>query len=71
VSTPPDTAGRDPPRERVVLTLEAMPSDRPFATRLKLVLKDLLRRQQLKCIDVSWPKADRPPDAEEKEEPDR
>jgi hypothetical protein len=39
----------------VILELEALPSDRPLAVRLRLLLKDLLRRQQLKCVRLSAP----------------
>lgn len=41
-----------PARARIVLELIELPSDRPLPIRLRLVLKDLLRRQQLKCIGI-------------------
>jgi hypothetical protein len=54
MTTPTTTdAQPDPPRERVLLTLESLPSDRPIAVRLRLVLKELLRRQQFKCVEVT------------------
>jgi hypothetical protein len=39
--------------ERITLELEALPSDRSVEVRLRLVLKDLLRRQQFKCVRLS------------------
>jgi hypothetical protein len=59
-------------RERVVLTLEALPSDRPLAVRLRLLLKDLLRREQLKCVRLDWPGPKPAPDAsDEDSQPER
>ncbi len=41
-----------PDRERFVLTFETLVSDRPWAIRLRGLLKYALRGQQLKCIRV-------------------
>jgi hypothetical protein len=43
----------DPSHERIVLELEPLPSDRPLSIRLRLLLKDLLRRQQLRCVAIT------------------
>jgi hypothetical protein len=69
MSTPTSTPGPDPPRERVVLTLEALPSDRPFAVRLRLILKDLLRREQMRCVRIDRPMGGATPDAGEERQP--
>jgi hypothetical protein len=47
--------------ERVTLTLEAKASDVPIAVRLRQLLKDALRRQQLKCLADTWTDPPAPP----------
>jgi hypothetical protein len=37
----------------IVLTLRPLPSDRPAAVRLRLILKDILRRAQFRCVGLS------------------
>jgi len=39
-----------PPRERFLLTLEALPSDVPSSNRLRRLLKYALRGLGLKCV---------------------
>jgi hypothetical protein len=41
-------------RERIVLELVPLASDRPVAVRLRLVLKDLLRQEQFRCVGIRW-----------------
>jgi hypothetical protein len=58
-------------RKRIVLELVELPSDRPLAIRLRLVLKDLLRRQQLRCVSIhEAPAAADPAPATEEDNPD-
>jgi hypothetical protein len=44
-----DAAGEDP----ITLQLRPLPSDRPLAIRLRRVLKELLRREQLRCVRIA------------------
>jgi hypothetical protein len=60
MTTPDGTPQPDPPGEQFTLTLEALPDSRPVAVRLRLVLKDLLRREKFRCVRLSGgvPRAD-------------
>jgi hypothetical protein len=49
-----------PGGERVSLLLQAKPSDRPLGVRMRLVLKDLLRREDLRCLAIVWDPAPPP-----------
>lgn len=42
-----------PGRENIILELHALASDRPVETRLRWVLKQLLRQQQFRCVRIS------------------
>ena len=44
-----DMAGR----ENIILELRPLASDRPVETRLRWVLKQLLRQQQFRCVRIS------------------
>jgi hypothetical protein len=44
-----DMAGR----ENIILELHPLASDRPVETRLRWVLKHLLRQQQFRCVRIS------------------
>jgi hypothetical protein len=46
-------APQPPPRGRFLLVLEALPSDRPVAVRLRNLLKTALRRDELRCVRVT------------------
>jgi hypothetical protein len=57
-------------RPRFVLEVEALPDERPWPIRLRLVLKDLLRREGFRCRSIR--RADGPAATQpgEKGEPD-
>lgn len=42
----------DAGKPRFLLTLEALPDDRPALVRLRLALKRLLRTWKLRCVEV-------------------
>jgi hypothetical protein len=58
MTDPPYAGPRPDPLEApVTLTLVPLPDGRPVAARLRIILKDLLRREKFKCVRLDWPGA--------------